>query len=69
MWLSLRALFLFSLKKVDWLNKYNKDIREKVGLRLFDHPEVREFMIKKTEPFLYAHQHKKCQKKSQWSVL
>lgn len=50
----------FANKKVDWLNSYNQDIRRKVGLRLFDYPEVREFMIRKTEPFTYANKKKEC---------
>ena len=45
--LKILKLIYFKFKKVDWLNKYYTDIRDKVGPRLKEnHKDVYSYMIK-----------------------
>jgi hypothetical protein len=47
--------------KVDWLNQYNKDIREKVGPRLASsYKDTYEYMMRITEPFKYGNMLPQC---------
>jgi hypothetical protein len=49
------------LTKVDWLNQYNKDIRDKVGPRLSaSYKNDYDYMIRITEPFKYASMLREC---------
>lgn len=48
-------------EQVDWLNQYNKDIREKVGPRLSaSYKNDYDYMIRITEPFKYTSMLREC---------
>ena len=51
---------LLTNTQVKWLNDYNRKIREKVGPRLANHPEVRTYLNQKTEAFKYSSQIPGC---------
>ncbi|CAF0783175.1 unnamed protein product [Brachionus calyciflorus] len=51
---------LLTNDQVDWLNLYNKQTRDHVLPRLEKFPEVREYLLMKTEPFQYSHAYKDC---------
>ncbi|RNA02064.1 Xaa-Pro aminopeptidase [Brachionus plicatilis] len=51
---------LLSTDQVDWLNVYNSQTRTHLSPLLDKYPEVKNYMMEKTEPFKYAHAYEYC---------